>query len=425
VSLLAELDRSRPGGGRPRSSLLLVDLDRFESVNDAHGHRGGDTVLCQVATHLREAAPDGAFLARTGVDEFAVLVDVAGRADLVQLARTIQAAVARPIEVGDETVQVTASVGVVAPSTPGRRGRALADAGLAVREARAEGPGQVRVFDDTMRQWVEQRLYLERALRRAVDRDELGVHVQPIIDLRTGTVTGAELLCRWTTDDGLEIPPTRFIALAEDSALVVDIGRLMLDRAGRLLHDWAADPRLSVLELSVNISGRHIDDHGVVDDVTSIIRRWDVPPAQLKVELTETKNLSDIHDAAATLRSLRAIGVGTTVDDFGMGHASLRYLRELPVERVKIDRSIVAGFDLVETDTVIVGMLARLAEVLDLDVVAEGIETEVQCELLRSAGCRYAQGHLFGSAMPVPEFRTWLASWDRRRRAVAAVVSTP
>jgi len=416
-SLMVELDRASARAARSGSGygVLFVDLDRFKIVNDTLGHGAGDLVLQRVAAALRSATRDSDFVARNGGDEFVVVAEEAGDiATVVRLAERIQMALRAPVVVGDDNVHVSASIGATW-LTPGSGVGAdhLRDADRAMYEAKASAPGQIRVFDEAMRQWVEQRLDLERALRRAVDRDELGVHIQPIIDLRTGSVTGGELLCRWTTDDGLEIPPTDFIALAEDSSLVVDIGRLMLDRAGQLLADWARDPRHAGLDLSVNLSGRHVDHPGVVDDVAAALHRWGVDARRLKVELTETSLLRDLGEAAATLRALQGLGVGITVDDFGVGHASLRYLRELPVERVKIDRSIVAGFDLVDSDTVIVTMLSRLADVLEIDIVAEGIETEEQRERLADAGCQFAQGHLFAVAMPTTSFGSWVASWDQ------------
>lgn len=416
-SLMVELDRASARATRSGSGfgVLFIDLDRFKIVNDTLGHSAGDLVLRCVAEALRAATRESDFIARNGGDEFVVVAEEAGDiATVVRLAERIQTALSVPVEVGDDNVRVSASIGATWLSAGSGAGiDHLRDADLAMYEAKSVSPGQIRVFDQAMRQWVEQRLDLERALRRAVDRHELGVHVQPIIDLRTGCVTGAELLCRWTTDDGLEIPPTDFIALAEDSTLVVDIGRLMLDRAGQLLAEWADDPRHADLELSVNLSGRHVDHPGVVDDVSSALAKWGADARRLKVELTETSLLRDLGEAADTLRALQEIGVGITVDDFGVGYASLRYLRELPVERVKIDRSIVAGFDLVDSDTVIVTMLARLADVLEIDIVAEGIETEEQRERLADAGCQYAQGHLFAAAMPPEAFGNWVASWDR------------
>ncbi len=418
ANLMVELDRAAARARRTGSGfgVLFVDLDRFKVVNDTLGHRAGDAVLRSVAERLLAATRDTDFVARNGGDEFVVVAeDAADIATVVRLAERIQAALAGPVVLGQDTVHVSASIGVtwLNPHSDDDVDH-LRDADLAMYQAKTHGPGQIRVFDDAMRLWVEQRFELERELRRAVDRDELGVHVQPIIDLRTGTVSGAELLCRWTLGNGDEIPPTDFIALAEDSTLVVDIGRQMLDRAAALLAQWSTDERLADLVLSVNLSGRHVDHPGVVDDVASALRRWDVDAARMTIELTETTLLRDLGEAASTLRALRDVGVGISVDDFGVGHASLRYLRELPVALVKIDRSIVAGFERVDSDTVIVTMLSRLADVLEIDIVAEGIETEEQRERLADAGCRYAQGHLFARSMPVSDFRQWIAGWDRQ-----------
>ncbi len=416
-NLMVELERATARARRSGTGfgVLFVDLDRFKVVNDTLGHRAGDVVLISVAERLVAATRDTDFVARNGGDEFVVIAeDAADIATVVRLAERIQMALSGPVVLGLDTVHVTASIGVtwLAPDADDDIDH-LRDADLAMYQAKSTGPGQIRVFDDAMRLWVEQRFDLERELRRAVDRDELGVHVQPVIDLRTGQVSGAELLCRWTLANGDEIPPTDFIALAEDSSLVVDIGRQMLDRAAGVLADWGRDPRLAEMVLSVNLSGRHVDHPGVVDDVASALRRWDVDADRLTIELTETTLVRDLGEAATTLRALRDVGVAISVDDFGVGHASLRYLRELPVALVKIDRSIVAGFERVDSDTVIVTMLTRLADVLEIDIVAEGIETEEQLERLADAGCRFAQGHLFARSMPVADFRAWITAWDR------------
>jgi EAL domain-containing protein (putative c-di-GMP-specific phosphodiesterase class I) len=202
--------------------------------------------------------------------------------------------------------------------------------------------------------------------------------------------------------------------VAEDSTLVIEIGRWMLARAGRLLAEWAGDPALAGLRLSVNLSGRHIDHPGVVADVTEVWQHWGIDPSKLVIEITETSLLRDLAEAAATLQQLREAGVAICVDDFGVGYASLRYLRELPVELVKIDRSIIAGFGRVDSDTVIVTMLSRLADVLEIEIVAEGIENEEQREELAELGCHYAQGFLFARGMPVEVFPAWHARWRRQ-----------
>jgi EAL domain-containing protein (putative c-di-GMP-specific phosphodiesterase class I) len=268
-----------------------------------------------------------------------------------------------------------------------------------------------------MRLAVETRFDLERELRRAVGIGALDACIQPVLDLRTGRIVGGELLCRWTTEDGREVPPEAFIEVAEDSTLVVEIGRWMLERAGRVLADWAQDPSgcgLADLRLSVNLSGRHVEDPAVIADVTGLWDRWNIEPSKLVIEITETSLLKDLAEAAATLEQLRQAGVTICVDDFGVGYASLRYLRELPVGLVKIDRSIVSGFGRIDSDTIIVTMLSRLADVLDIQIVAEGIETEEQREQLTEIGCHFAQGYLFAKGMPVEAFPRWLSRWRRR-----------
>jgi diguanylate cyclase (GGDEF)-like protein len=420
ASLVAELDRAAARAERSGQGfgLLFIDLDRFKAVNDTLGHRVGDVVLQRVAQRLLQATRDTDLVARNGGDEFVVLAEEAGDVTVVaRLAERVQDALSVPVDFEDDAIPVSASIGVawLEPGDPHTLDQ-LRDADVAMYHAKSAGPGQIRIFDDDMRLAVEQRFDLERELRRAVGVGALDACIQPVLDLRTGQVVGGELLCRWTTEDGREVPPEAFIEVAEDSTLVIEIGRWMLDRAGRVLGDWAQDPShgLADLHLSVNLSGRHVDHPGVVEDVTDLWDRWSIEPSKLIVEITETSLLKDLDEAAATLEQLRQAGVTICVDDFGVGYASLRYLRELPVGLVKIDRSIVSGFGRVDSDTVIVTMLSRLADVLDIRIVAEGIETEEQRERLTEIGCHFAQGYLFAKGMPVEAFPGWLARWRRR-----------
>lgn len=417
ASLMLELERASARAKRSGRGFgtLFIDLDRFKSVNDTLGHRTGDIVLCGVAQRITSATRETDLVARNGGDEFVVLAeDATDLSVLVALGDRIQAALSEAVPVDDDVIPVSASIGVSwhDPATAGDRDP-LRDADIAMYQAKSTGPGGIQVFDDDMRSWVEHRVELEGALRKAVAADELDAHVQPIIDLRTGRVTGGELLCRWRTVDGVDISPTDFIALAEDSTLVVDIGRRMLERAGAVLAEWAHDEELAGLHISINLSGRHIEHPGVVADVAGVLERWAIPAERLTIELTETVLVRDLAEAAVTLGALRDIGVTISVDDFGVGHASLRYLRELPVGLVKLDRSIVAGFERSDSDTVIVHMLSQLAEVLGIDIVAEGVETEDQRERIGEIGCRYGQGFLFAHPMPIDDFPRWLADWGR------------
>ena len=420
ASLVGELDRAAARAERSGQGfgLLFIDLDRFKSVNDTLGHRVGDVVLQRVAERLLQATRDTDLVARNGGDEFVVLAEEAGDVTVVaRLAERIQDALSVPVAFEDDVIPVSASIGV-AWLEPGDLHTLdqLRDADVAMYHAKSSGPGQIRVFDDDMRLAVEQRFDLERELRRAVGVGALDACIQPVLDLRTGQIVGGELLCRWTTEDGREVPPEAFIEVAEDSTLVIEIGRWMLDRAGSVLGDWAQDRSqgLSDLHLSVNLSGRHVDHPGVVEDVTCLWDRWGIEPSKLIVEITETSLLKDLDEAARTLEELRQAGVTICVDDFGVGYASLRYLRELPVGLVKIDRSIVSGFGRIDSDTVIVTMLSRLADVLDIQIVAEGIETEEQRERITEICCHFAQGYLFAKGMPVEAFPLWLARWRRR-----------
>lgn len=426
-SLLTELERAAARSDRSGRGvgLLFIDLDRFKAVNDRLGHQAGDQVLREVAERLRLATREADLVARNGGDEFVVLAEDADDiTTIVRLAERIQLALSQPLRIGDDALPVSASIGVTFLDAEEIRSLDhLRDADLAMYHAKASGPGQIRVFDDAMRRRVEERFDLERELRRAVGVGALDAYLQPVIDLRRGTVVGGELLCRWTTGDGREVPPEAFIEVAEDSMLVVEIGRWMLDRAAAQLAEWAGDGL--DLTLGVNLSGRHLDHPGMAHDVAEVCERWQIDPSRLVLELAETSLLRDLDEAAATLEQLRRMGVTVCVDDFGVGYTSMRYLRDLPVGLVKIDRSIIAGFGRVDSDTVIVRMLSRLADVLEIGIVAEGVETEEQREQLADLGCHFAQGFLFARPMPVHSFHTWLTRWRRQHTHPSAWIGTP
>lgn len=410
ATLLTALDRAAERGRARRGGygLIFCDLDKFKSVNDTLGHVAGDAVLIAVAQRLSAACREGDLVARNGGDEFVILADdVRDVAEVEVRAERLRELFSEPINVDGRTVSITASFGVawLDPKTADGSEH-LRNADVAMYQAKSSGPGQIAVFDTRLRQWVHDRAAVDRDLSAAIDNGKLDVHIRPVVDLRTGDVVGGELLSRWQRN-GSFVPPDRFITVAEESNLIIDLGRYVLRRAADVLDAWSADPLLDDLFLSVNLSGRHIGHPGCADDVERILGGW--KPGLLQVELTETALLQDREVAATALRALRDLGVTVAVDDFGVGHASLSYLRELPIDAIKIDRSIVNGYGSVQADTVIVQMLNQLASVLGLHVVAEGIEhAEVGIEL-EAAGCAYGQGYHYARPMPVADFPGWLA----------------
>jgi diguanylate cyclase (GGDEF)-like protein len=381
-------------------ALVKVDLDGFKPVNETHGHETGDRLLRVTAERLRADAP-GWDVARIGGDEFAVLLTGELDADhLVELAGEWIAHVGGPVRVGAVVTQVRASAGV-AVAEPGLDAEdLLRHAGLAAASAKGSGGGGVGRFDGAMLAEVERRADLETRLRSALDRDELCLHVQPVVDgdLRPH---GVEALLRWPQPDGTMVPPCTFIPVAEASDLVIDVGRWVLREACQILAGWTDDPFLGHLRLAVNLSGRHVLSLTVVDDVRRALEAAGVDPCRLSVEVTETVVLSDLALATEHLSRLQALGVAIVIDDFGTGYTSLAHLRQLPVDVIKVDRSLVVDAAERPADARVVELVVGAAKANGMAVVAEGVETIGQLDAMRAAGCDRFQGYLIARPGPV------------------------
>jgi diguanylate cyclase (GGDEF)-like protein len=381
------------------AAVLIVDLDGFKPVNETHGHEAGDRLLRVTADRLRSHLGPDDVVARIGGDEFALLVH---GADVEELAGRIIRHVASPVRVGAVVTQVRASVGVaVAP--PGAWQDAeelLRQAGLAATAAKANGGGAVERCDAAMLAEVVRRADIESRLRRALADGDLVLQFQPVVDGAL-VADGAEALIRWRQPDGSLLPPGLFIPVAEASDLIVDIGRWVLREACQLLAYWTDDPALGSLRLSVNLSARHVLSLTVVDDVRASLEEAGVDPSRLCLEVTETMVLTDLPIATDHLRRLRELGVTIAIDDFGTGYTSLGHLRELPVDVIKIDRSLVVAAAAGEADRRVVELVVGAAHAMGLLVVAEGIETVHQLEVLLTAGCDRFQGYLVSRPGPV------------------------
>jgi diguanylate cyclase (GGDEF)-like protein len=375
------------------AALVKVDLDGFKAVNETHGHETGDRLLRITAERLRADAP-GRVVARLGGDEFAVLLTgPAAASDAPELARTAVAHIAAPVRVGAVVTQVRASAGV-AVAEPGLDAEdLLRHAGLAATAAKVGGGGGVAHFDATMLAEVRRRADVETRLRGALDRGELRLHVQPVVDGRLETY-GAEALLRWQDADGTLVPPGSFIPVAETSDLVIDVGRWVLGEACGILAGWADDPALARLHLAVNLSGRHVLSLTVVDDVRHAVEAAGIDPSRLSIEVTETVVLSDLPLATEHLSRLRDLGVTIVVDDFGTGYTSLAHLRQLPVDVIKVDRSLVVDAAERPADARVVELVVGAAKANGMAVVAEGVETFDQLDVMRAAGCDFFQGFL-------------------------------
>ncbi len=396
---------ARPDDATPLA-VLLLDLDRFKVINESLGHAVGDQLLAAVGRRLNEALRPADTIARLGGDEFAVLVDgLAGEAAAEGLARRMVEALATPFLVEGRDTYVSASVGV-ALSRAGSQSAAdlLREAEIALYRAKADAGDRVSLFHPRMSASSMERLELELDLRRAVERDELRVHYQPLIDLRTGRTVGHEALVRWQHPTRGLLPPLSFIPLAEETGLILTIGDVVLAEACRQARAWQLlDPALAELVVSVNLSARQFARPDLAARIAAVLARTGLAPETLELEITESLAMSDAEATGVTLRALHELGVRVVLDDFGTGYSSLAYLSRLPLDVIKVDRSFVAGLHDSATNLAIVRAVVGLAQGLGISVTAEGIEREDQLEVLRELGCDRGQGFLFARPRPADE----------------------
>ena len=405
-ALLEELE------GRPPMApvaLMFIDLDGFKSINDSQGHLAGDRLLTDVGTRLAEIVPDGDLVARLGGDEFVVVTSsFVDRNDVVEQARELVARIELPFSGADGTFGLSASVGVaVFPRGLGPEElsplEAIRCADSAVYEAKRKGRGRVEVFDARLRANIVRDAEIEMALRSAIRNDELEIHLQPVMNLATGRFDAAEALVRWNRPGYGLVPPGAFIPVAERSSLIVDIGRWVLDQACETLVRWARETPHIRCRIAVNIAGSHLLDGHIVADLDAALRRTGADPTLLEIEMTETQLMSDVESARSVLSQIRRRGVTVAIDDFGTGYSSMAYLRQLPIDVLKIDRSFVDDLTGDDADSTVVDALLSIGHALGLHVVAEGIENSAQLDHLRRAGCDRAQGFHLARPTPVHE----------------------
>jgi diguanylate cyclase (GGDEF)-like protein len=384
-------------------ALLVVGLDAFQHVNDMHGHDAGDTLLRVTAERLVREVRSGDVVSRTGGDEFAVVVEgVDQPSEVWELAQRLVAVIAEPVTIGAVTTRISASIGIAIEQDGGTDGATLLHAGaLAAASARHAGGGRAAAFDDAMYAELERHVRIEAELRQALIDDEFVVHFQPLLSPQ-GDLTGAEALVRWQHDGAL-VPPNDFIPVAEASDVIVGIGRYVLRRACEQLVEWQAAPGLAGMHVAVNLSRRHLASLTVVDDVRNALEATGADPAQLVVEITETVVIDDFAQAVEHLHALRQLGVRIAIDDYGTGYTSLTHLRRLPVDIIKIDRSLVVAAS-EPADAVVLELMIGTAHALGIEVVAEGVETAAQSELVTRLGCDVLQGFLFSRPVPADDF---------------------
>ncbi|CAA9486930.1 MAG: diguanylate cyclase/phosphodiesterase (GGDEF & EAL domains) with PAS/PAC sensor(s) [uncultured Solirubrobacterales bacterium] len=412
--------------GDSTTALLLIDLDGFKEINDTLGHPVGNRVLSQIGARLRGALPERASLARLGGDEFAAILPLGidGRAALA-LADQARAAIERLFAVGGLSVRVGASVGIsVCPEHGTDPDGLLRRADLAMYEAKAAHSG-ARLYLPGQEVDHRDRLALAQDLRVALERDEIILHYQPKVELATGEVGSVEALARWQHPQRGLVEPGRFVPLAERLDLMGPLTRTVLERAMRQSAAWRR--RGIDLTIAVNVSIANILDAGFPEDVAAALRRWAVPPGRLQLEVTESLVLADPVRAVDVLGRLGELGVGLSLDDFGTGHASLAYLKRLPVHELKIDRSFVQNMASDAGDAAIVRASLDLARTFGLRVVAEGVETTETWRQLEALGSDLARGFLLSRPLPASELVHWLERWEPARPELGsrATVRTP
>ncbi len=389
------LHRSERDGGIV--ALILLDLDRFKSINDRLGHEVGDRLLASVADRLRTTTRNSETVARLGGDEFVVLVEgLVDTSDVFPIAERIAEALRPPIKLDNSMFHVTASIGIACSG--GGKGDAatmLRNADTAMYHAKGQGRDRVEAFDDALQVAFERRVEIESSLRRALDFGEFEIYYQPIMELASRTMTGVEALLRWNRPGTGLVSPAEFIPIAEDSGLIFPIGQWVLQRACLQAVDWYA--RLDKpLKMSVNVSARQLVEPGFSDLVAQVITETGINPEALSIEVTETAVIDRRRTALTNLGKIRDLGVLIALDDFGTGYASLSYLRDLPITHIKIDRTFTAAMTIDPYSTTIVKSTITLAHGLGHTVIAEGVETADQLRLLRQFGCDKAQGYYLG-----------------------------
>jgi len=402
-----------------RHALLMFDLDRFKLINDSYGHPIGDDLLVHVASLLRRNLRPEDTCARLGGDEFAIFMeDIADPQQAVAVAERILADVAQGSIIGGHEVFVSASIGIATTDHADTLETLIAAADSAMYAAKAAGKGTFRLFAASTAEDPRARLELETALRRALDDGEFELYYQPVVDTLTNETVGAEALVRWNSAGGV-VTPLNFIHIAEETGLIIRLDAWVLEEACRQTREWSlAHPERQPLKVNVNLSALQFSRSSIVVEVAEILRRTELPPDQLCLEITETGMMTDTELTITTLRELKALGVRVAIDDFGTGYSSLSYLKRFPVDIVKIDRAFTAGLGKNLVDSEILAAVVRLAAACEIAVVAEGVETTEQRRALAELGCPFIQGYLIAKPQPASRFAAaWLAQPDVRRQS--------
>jgi diguanylate cyclase (GGDEF)-like protein/PAS domain S-box-containing protein len=394
-----------------RLGVMFLDIDQFKAVNETLGHGSGDALLKQTASRIAEAIRPGDTLARVGGDEFVIVCDETTALGTEAIAVRVLSSLGQPGTIGGQNVHVTACIGIAVADDDATPETLLRDSGAAMYRAKLAGQGRIAHFDDAVRVLAAQRSAMAASLRHAIERHELTVHYQPIVDLATGALVSAEALLRWNHPDRGLVSPDEFIPIAEETGLIVPIGAWVLEQSCAQLALWQ-DTHIT-MSVAVNLSVRQVGAPDIVSLVKDVLARTGARPESLCLELTESVLMDDVESARWTLASLKALGVRLAIDDFGTGYSSLSYLKRFPVDAVKVDRTFVVGLGGDPHDSALVAAIVAMASALDLEVTAEGVETHSQLENLMRLGCQRAQGFYLARPMPAAEMSALIAQHHR------------
>lgn len=397
-------------------ALLYLDLDHFKAINELQSHALGDRVLVEVAARLLGVVRNGDTVARMGGDEFVILLqqlDAAPERAVTQaqrVAEKVLAALAQPCLLDGVTCTIGASLGLATFNDDGvQPDELLRRAESAMYQAKAAGRRTARFYDPNVQACLNARTLLEVELQQAVERGEFVLHLQPQVDAE-GRCVGAEALVRWNHPLRGMVPPGEFIPIAEETGLIVPMGRWVLEDACRILADWQHEPRLAELSLAVNVSARQFYQPDFVPMVQALIAQTGVNAERLKLEITESMLLGNIDQAITNMRALQPLGITFSLDDFGTGYSSLSYVKRLPLKQIKIDRSFVREIETDDSDIAICRAIIAMGHSLGMEIMAEGVETQAQWACLAREGCDQAQGYLYARPMPEAGFRVWVGA---------------
>ncbi|MFM8260272.1 MAG: putative bifunctional diguanylate cyclase/phosphodiesterase [Vulcanococcus sp.] len=388
-------------GKTTRSAVLFIDIDRFKWLNDAHGHAAGDELLMHVGRTLQRSVRQGDLVGRFSGDEFIVITAESSQDGACELARRIITAIRQPIQVAGTELSHSASVGISFTEPGQTASTVIENADMAMYRAKAMGRGQFALFDPSLREEARDRLALEESLRMAVNDRQIQAFLQPIVRLADGELLGFEALARWQHPQLGLLAPATFISAAEENGLIEEIDLGVLEQACQAMAQWQHHTGRKGLRLSVNVSARTLGASDLIDRLQPLLLRTQIQPGTLLLEITETALVQDIPSITSTIADLQQLGLKLAIDDFGTGYSSLLYLKRFPVGVLKIDRSFVADLGRDPEDEAIAQAIISLGHSLNVEVVAEGVETEEQERILLELGCSLGQGYRYGQPEPI------------------------